>query len=688
MAFACHAEADLRALNSTRDINACRISSPTSTIPFQLSAKVFYIRNGPKSTDLAIGVEDETGCTIVAVKPECQKTLRLALGDTVLISGTLRRFSSSRNLIWADTCSVLRHGPPPVPTNVTITDLLTGRFNYRLTRITGVLRDAATSETDNEWIILLVCDGKSRIFISVPTSETVKELDHLVGKRVSAPGICLPSDFSPRKRLGPTFKISSPADIREEPDDPISRNAAIPDIQSISCISPDEILSLGRHQVTGTVVAVWGDNSAIVRNANEYTGLEFNCGPLPSYGQEIRAIGLPESDLYRINLTRATWEPLPHVAQPEDKPILASPADIVTDGPRGVSVKAQFFGRLVRMNGRVISAAEDTILLKDNNRVFTVNAGKWLSALDGVDIGSTVEITGTCVLESADIHRASKFPKLHDFIIVLRSPDDLRILAKPSWWTPLRLSITIALLLSALVAILTWNMTLHAAIARKNRTLLKEQAEKIAETLKIDERTRLAAELHDYLAQNLTVVSYQISSAQNAIQENRADAKRFIDNADQMLQSCRTDLRHCLWDLKNDALGELDFTKAVLKATSLVAGDASVLARFDIRRTQLTDSTAHAILSICRELVSNAVQHGKARSIRIAGELKDGMIRFSVRDDGCGFDPERRRGPLQGHFGLSGIIERIKRLGGQFEIHSSPGCETRIIATVHNKEHT
>ena len=77
-----------------------------------------------------------------------------------------------------------------------------------------------------------------------------------------------------------------------------------------------------------------------------------------------------------------------------------------------------------------------------------------------------------------------------------------------------------------------------------------------------------------------------------------------------MLTSCRTELRRCLWDLKSDALNERDFAKAIRMSTEPVLGNARLLVRFNVPRSRVNDSTAHAILSIIRELAANAVRHG------------------------------------------------------------------------------
>ena len=83
-----------------------------------------------------------------------------------------------------------------------------------------------------------------------------------------------------------------------------------------------------------------------------------------------------------------------------------------------------------------------------------------------------------------------------------------------------------------------------------------------------------------------------------------------------------------------------------------------------------------------RELASNAVRHGGAKHVRVAGEMQGNRIRFSVRDDGCGFDTAKRPGPSEGHFGLQGIKERIARLGGSMKIESAIGEGTKITVEI------
>ena len=227
-------------------------------------------------------------------------------------------------------------------------------------------------------------------------------------------------------------------------------------------------------------------------------------------------------------------------------------------------------------------------------------------------------------------------------------------------------------LLGALAGIVLWNLSLQTLVLRRARQLAKAEVAQVGSELRVDERTRLAVELHDTLSQNLTGIALAVNAGEYEL------AKR-------SLKSCREELKNCLWDLRNNALEEADLNEAIRRTLAPHVGKARLTVRFNLARKLLTDKTTHAILRILRELAVNAVRHGGATEIRIAGCSEDRRILFSLHDNGCGFDPLRAPGMEEGHFGLQGIRERIENMGGEIRIESGPDKGTKVTIWLRSK---
>ena len=221
-----------------------------------------------------------------------------------------------------------------------------------------------------------------------------------------------------------------------------------------------------------------------------------------------------------------------------------------------------------------------------------------------------------------------------------------------------------------IVVILLWNIALQRLSERRGRELADSAIAKAESDLKVFERTRLAVELHDSVAQNLTGASLALRG-------------KNYELAAQTLDSCRKDLRNCLWDLRNLTLDDGDINAAIRKTLAPHVGTAALTVRFSVPRERFTDNTTHAILRILRELATNAVRHGRATAIRIAGSIEGDRLLFSVRDDGCGFDPTAAPGMEEGHFGLQGIRDRVDALEGNVTIDSARGKGTKVTVSLH-----
>ena len=547
----------------------------------------------------------------------------------------------------------------------------------------GRLAGAYQDNVDAAFVCLVLeRDGDFRYaFIKTnDTASVLEDLQPLVGRNVSVSGYeKIPEAFN-RAVTRRQIMIPSFDDVRAASGENVDMFA----VASIDGNPPsfDELSAPSPRKAAGTVTARWQNKIMLLKPSGESLIAELRDGiPLPSIGESIEAAGMPVTDLYRIHLAESVWRKSSAEIVKLDESTSVTLADLFKSKGSGKFImNPKFFGCTLTVSGFLREFVKDergTKRLLIENEGFTLQIDcSNVPEASKTEIGSLISATGVCVLDSYFWQPSLPFPRNKSLFLVARSSSDIVILKHPPWWTPAKFIVAVSAMGGFIVFILLWNAALRVLVERKSREVVKIQARKLASELRIAERTRLAADLHDSLSQNLTAIGYQVSTARNTLGGKDPATTACLDDAAKMIRSCRTDLRRCLWDLRNDVLDEPDFAEAIRKTLAPITGAVSIEVNFTGPRSAISDSTAHGVLNAVRELVSNAVRHGGAAKIRVAGEVRSGTLRVSVRDDGCGFDPANRLGQAEGHFGLDGIVERIEKLSGIFEIESTPGNGT------------
>ena len=408
--------------------------------------------------------------------------------------------------------------------------------------------------------------------------------------------------------------------------------------------------------------------------------------PVPPIGSAVTVVGFPvrvmRRYIFRESLLRIDAPPIPSVAQ---KIADVDAEELFTVSNNTPKVSWLFNGNVIRIKGAATSGYSkeiDSMILKCGKRTIRVNMDFPGGYRNDIAPGSKIEVTGMCLHDFDDHPLDTIIPRFRGIVVLPRSADDIRILAAPSWWTPARFAIITALLVLIIVVILIHNRILKALASRKGKELYNEQINHAKAELKVEERTRLAVEIHDSMSQMLTGTALQIDAAMSIGDRGFNAAKGYLHNARQMLASCRHELKCCLWDLRSRTFEEKNMTEAVERTIAHHLGQVKATVLFNVPREALSDSDTHIVLRIIREITVNAIRHGKAAHVRIAGELRDGFIRFSVKDDGIGFDTENVKGPELGHFGIQGIRERIATLDGEIAIESTIGQGTKTTVRI------
>ena len=629
----------------------------------------------------SLGLRDATDEVFTKINKSKPATADLRLGDHVHVNGVIRQTKPLMHTVaFCSSVSILSHGSIPEPRTVSAREILSGSCNDRFVAVRGTVVDSFRDEIDTHtYFIVLDCD-REPLYVSINAEEDLSgRLGQLDNAEVEVRGQCTACSYGLRKLANHTIDACKLKNIRvlHAPRDRFN----VPQLQPADPIGAADVLKLGRRRACGTVIAVWGRNHALLHQSGKSTVTVELSGhsSLPTCGQTIEVVGFAETDLYRINLSHGLWrESTNAVAVALDHPEPISARELLTDGHGAFRVNPNYHGRSFQIRGIIQDInPSGGFTLRDDGIALSVDIGLHPEILHDLAIGSSVTVTGVCILNAETWKPYGPFPRTKGYTLVLRTPDDLTVLSAPPWWTVDRLLIALGLLLAALLGIFAWNRTLSRLVEKRSRQLTKEEVAHAQADLRAEERTRLSVELHDTIAQNLTGVALQLDSVELAAAQDPEAVPKYVANTRQSLQSCREDLRNCLWDLRNRAFEEKTLDSAIRKTLAPHLNGTTLDLAFDVRTTNLSGNTVHAILCIVRELAVNAIRHGRAKTLVLHGTREnDGGISFSVRDDGCGFDPKAAPGLSKGHFGLQGIRERIHRLGGTFTITSASGAGT------------
>ena len=607
-------------------------------------------------------------------------------GDIVHMKGRINTNRDQFSVLHCNadclSISVLRRGTPPPPIRTTPTELFTGKLDYHQVQLCGTLQDAKKQNNSTDWYDLtLNCNGDT-IYLSLRDgNDLTKVLEAMIGAKVQATGICHPQQGAGRQLTGRVVLLPSFAQIKVIATAKDRFDAPALDTSHVR--TPLEVSRLGRVNVRGMVIAIWNNRLLLRLQNGRPVGVELATSTRPSHGTFVETVGFVETDTYYFNLTRAIWRYCPKFDIPEDR-VQTLRTGATSDSRNGMSnIDARLHGKTVSLTGIVVATAPEGMIDIDNNRqLVRINANACLDHSSLPQVGSRLCVTGICVIDVEKWQPHSPFPDVTGFSIIPRSASDILVLNSPPWWTPRRLMILVITLVACLVGALTWVRVLQKLVERRSRALFREELGHAKAALRVDERTHLAVELHDALSQTLTGVALQVDAAERARQKAPDRLAGHLATARRTLESCREELRNCLWDLRNQALEINDVNRAIQETLEPHIGTATLSVRFALARSRLSDSTMYAVLRIVRELAVNAVRHGHASAIRVAGSIENGRLLFSVRDDGCGFDPEKRSGIDTGHFGLHGIGERVAALDGSVSITSSIGKGTKVTVSL------
>ena len=202
----------------------------------------------------------------------------------------------------------------------------------------------------------------------------------------------------------------------------------------------------------------------------------------------------------------------------------------------------------------------------------------------------------------------------------------------------------------------------------------------------LEERGRLARELHDSIAQGLTGIIWQLNVLVRSSHVQGSDTSSSLRQVRELARETLREVRRSVWDLGTGPLGGRPLIEALRQATEKIIGDDPVNISVDVIGDQrvLPAGIETALLRICQESLTNIVKYAQASEVTVTVDYGDAAVRLAIDDNGVGFDPshgqERREGT--GGFGHISMKERARVLGGDLTVRSSPGHGTLVETTL------
>jgi signal transduction histidine kinase len=520
------------------------------------------------------------------------------------------------------------------------------------------------------------------------------EPSSFIDAEVTVQGVCFPL-FNERAQVaGARIELNNAREIdvtRPPASDPFE--APLVALDELQAFSPEGV-SFHRQRTRATVTLVRPRDFIYVQNDTESMRINLADEAEVRPGDRIEAVGFARPGVRFVEWQHALVRKIGD--GPVPKAISTSRADVLRlVSPLDDRTTGDFDGRLITISGRLkgVEATEN-----NERRIFIDCDGQVVNALlaappagdtiDALRIGSTVRVTGVCQVDYTEHWPTPVQARPVDMRLLLRGPDDITVIRAASWWTPGRLRIALMVLGALLLAALPWLRSLRRQVGERTRELASEtrarQDAEIEFRATLRERERVAADMHDTAEQALTGVSYQLAIADRLQDTDPQRGREHLQLAKQLLSQSREDVRQSVWNLRAQTLNGRPLAEVLrdIAAGLSAKHDTDAEVRVTGSESAIPERVAGHLVLLARESMTNAIKHADPDKILLTLAFGDDTVELTVEDDGRGFDPATAPGMGEGHMGLQGMRERVKRLDGALHIDSQPGHGTTIRATV------
>ena len=624
-------------------------------------------------------------------------------GQTVEVTGVLDRGGYAPRILMRELRVVGEDMlPPPHPADMS--RLFRGIDNCRRVAITGVVQ--GIREQGREWGLVVSSDAR-RVLVRVSKATHPTRPDDLLDATVRCVGVVGAVRNTRGEFLSPTLWVGTAEDVEVIEQAPAEAFATVRVPLDQIAGYRFEPRSDHRLHVEGIVTGVVAGRSFYLQQGlcGVRVRAASDVGLRP--GDRVQVAGFLDMSRQIAGITDALVRVVGHGEVPVAR--LISPQDIIrlNTEARRLGVIAQpsnYDGCLVRFPASLVEKKTSVpgighlMLSSGDATLAAVYDGEGFEALRALKPGSELLVTGVIQITMQGDEGLSSMasdPVIQLVSLWLRSAADVQVLKTPSWWTAGRLMAALSGLVAVLMGSLLWVGLLRRQVATTTERLASEMRHRrdasVEFSATLRERNRLAANLHDTLLQTLTGIDFQLGACRARGAQDGEEPATHLEVAQKMVAHAAEELRGSVWALRTMPVAGRSFGES-LEAMARQAGHGHA-EQITVRAAEMPDNVpqfvAGNLLLVAQEAIHNAVHHARAGRIDVvaACDAAAGSIDLSVRDDGRGFTPGTQLGPDQGHFGLSGMRERIDRLGGTVSIGSRPGGGTTVRVIVPLREY-
>ena len=269
----------------------------------------------------------------------------------------------------------------------------------------------------------------------------------------------------------------------------------------------------------------------------------------------------------------------------------------------------------------------------------------------------------------------------------LPAGSDLRF-REPTPWDLYRWYIVGAISVVAMQTLLIAGLLVQSRKRHRAELALRETSDRNRElagrliTAQEEERTRIARELHDDVGQRVASLSIALSAVKRQIGQTPGRLDQELAAIQQETMSLSKDLRHLSHELHPGALEHLGLVEALRARAEELNLESGVQVRVDVPAewSDVPDEVAVCLYRVAQEALRNVAKHAAATTVHISLARQNGQVLMRISDDGRGFEPSasaERNG-----LGLVSMGERIRMMGGAFEIQAAPNAGTVIATTL------